>query len=520
MDIISLPPPPPQPEKNEPPPKKSEFTQSNNNSSQPENDKIPLKEQWSEHFFDKFKETVGNRIDYGYLSANPNITSDIVQKYNSKNECFIEGKCWDYRELSKNPSIKLDFIQENINKPWIWYELSKNPYITFEFVKENKNKNWDWEFICLNEDIINLEDVNSLNDLIADKDIKLNWKGLSRNPVIIRFIEEDIKKGEIKHPWKWSAVGQNPNVSLKIVEYMTNIDFFRSLSKNPNITMDMVNAYPDKPWDWYGLSRNPNITMDFIETKSDKPWDWDGLSRNPNITMDFIEANLDKPWDWEELASNNKYITMKFLEDNNEKFKKGEEEDWEWYERISIAYCTNPHVVPDISNNFYKDIANDSFYEQWQILSNNPNITFEFLDKKQKYNPWDWEAINKNIFKYEKQQFMQDGKRGSLMEISAKSISDDERNNVKTTMDHKIEAVLLERRYEERMKYYNLYNNDYPFIGGKRRTRRRRRNNKKRTSKRKKTKTRTRMKKRKTSNRKTKKSNRKTKKSNRKTKKR
>ena len=39
---------------------------------------------------------------------------------------------------------------------------------------------------------------------------------------------------------------------------------------------------------WNGISRNPNITMDIIEKYSD----------NPNITMDIIQDNPDKSWNW------------------------------------------------------------------------------------------------------------------------------------------------------------------------------------------------------------------------------
>jgi hypothetical protein len=36
----------------------------------------------------------------------------------------------------------------------------------------------------------------------------------------------------------------------------------------------------------------------------DKPWDWTWLSRNPNITTEIVTANPDKPWKWNELSCN------------------------------------------------------------------------------------------------------------------------------------------------------------------------------------------------------------------------
>ena len=91
---------------------------------------------------------------------------------------------------------------------------------------------------------------------------------------------------------------------------------------NPNITMEIVEKYPDKPWDWYEFSYNPNITMEIVEKYPDKPWNWYGFhviqislwkllkniqinhgigtefSYNPNITMEIVEKYPDKPWDW------------------------------------------------------------------------------------------------------------------------------------------------------------------------------------------------------------------------------
>jgi len=32
--------------------------------------------------------------------------------------------------------------------------------------------------------------------------------------------------------------------------------------------------------DWFYISRNPNITMEMIENNPDKPWDWDWVSEN------------------------------------------------------------------------------------------------------------------------------------------------------------------------------------------------------------------------------------------------
>ena len=82
-----------------------------------------------------------------------------------------------------------------------------------------------------------------------------------------------------------------------VLKYSDKLDW-DWISGNPNINMDIIEKYPEKPWNWFNISRNPNITMEFIEKQSDRPWNWGWISENPNITMEFIEKYPDKPWDW------------------------------------------------------------------------------------------------------------------------------------------------------------------------------------------------------------------------------
>ena len=56
-----------------------------------------------------------------------------------------------------------------------------------------------------------------------------------------------------------------------------------SISTQPSITMDIVNQHLDN-WDWAGISES-NLTMEMIEKYPEKPWEWN-ISINPNITTD------------------------------------------------------------------------------------------------------------------------------------------------------------------------------------------------------------------------------------------
>jgi hypothetical protein len=76
------------------------------------------------------------------------------------------------------------------------------------------------------------------------------------------------------------------------------------LSRNENITFEIVQTIPDKDWDYFGLSQNSNITWRIVQDNPDIHWDYDWLSMNPNITWEIVEANPDKPWNFNRLSRN------------------------------------------------------------------------------------------------------------------------------------------------------------------------------------------------------------------------
>ena len=82
----------------------------------------------------------------------------------------------------------------------------------------------------------------------------------------------------------------------------------------------MIKNNPDKPWKWSSMSKNPNITWEIIRDNPDKPWDWYYISMNSNITMDIIRDNPDKPWKWSSISMNTftkekeEFINIKYRE--------------------------------------------------------------------------------------------------------------------------------------------------------------------------------------------------------------
>lgn len=156
-------------------------------------------------------------------------------------------------------------------------------------------------------------------------------------------------------------LSKNPNITWEIVqrhpEKKWNLDF---LSSNPTITWDIVQANPaplGQEWNFRWLSSHPNITWEIIQDNPDMDWDTDEISENPNVTWDIVQANPDFPWQ---------------------------------FHRLSLHLST----IPEIFKSNPLPLGQKWNYK-W--LSSNPHLTWEFIQEN-KEQKWDCYALSKNQF--------------------------------------------------------------------------------------------------------------------------
>ena len=97
-------------------------------------------------------------------------------------------------------------------------------------------------------------------------------------------------------------------------------NFVTDLSKNPNITIDIVKKYlnvknSNIAWDFNILSSHPNITWDDVKNNPGMSWNYDNLSKNPNINWDILKDNPDKPWNYQ-IFSISHTVPIKDIQNN------------------------------------------------------------------------------------------------------------------------------------------------------------------------------------------------------------
>ena len=287
---------------------------------------------------------------------------------------ILKHRHYYYYNFTNIPNM--EFVEKHIEHPtWDWQGISKSPQLTINMIEKYPDKFWDWYCgISNNSDII-LEIIK--NNKFMDKN--LNWISISKNPIITtRIIEEYPDK-----PWNWKlGISYNPNITIEFINKyggMCKQFDWKAISKHKNITMDIIEKYPDKPWNWKYISFNPNITIEFINKYPDKPWNWKHISSHRKITMKIIEKYPDKPWDWKGI-SQNPNLSIRMLD-------KYKDKQWSW------RYIShNQNLTIELLKNYkYLDKPLN-----WASISSNPNLTMEIIEKYPD-KPWDWMLISQCI---------------------------------------------------------------------------------------------------------------------------
>ncbi len=75
-------------------------------------------------------------------------------------------------------------------------------------------------------------------------------------------------------------------------ESLNNIE----LSKHPDLTLEVLEAFPNMAWGFHTLSLHPNFTFEWVERFPTKFWDWNHLSEI--VDVETLARNSHMFWNW------------------------------------------------------------------------------------------------------------------------------------------------------------------------------------------------------------------------------
>jgi len=186
--------------------------------------------------------------------------------------------------------------------------------------------------------------------------------------------------------WDWDVLALHKNISLDTIENEPGNWCIKNIFCKSNLTWDYIQNHPDIEWNMFRLSANRAITLDIIVNNPHPDcgeWNWEGVSHNPNLTWEFVLNNMDKDWNWRDI-SRLPEITWDIVQEYSEMrwnyltLSKNLNISWEIMMENSDKFCIdrnhNIYLRPDIPLNILLHRI-----ENGGISLTNINITWEVV---------------------------------------------------------------------------------------------------------------------------------------------
>lgn len=257
-------------------------------------------------------------------------------------------------------NFDLKIVEQNPSWPWSWRKLSSHEDLNIDFVEKFIYKPWDWDVLLC-------------------------------NPIItLNFIEKYINSEEAKH-WDHGILSLNPHINLEFFEKynkVLNFDYV-ALSENSNLIEEFKNVYISEK-----DCNLEKVKLEFFIKYVHTVEDWDNLEIETDSYFDFefLKRYPDKPWNYKNL-SYAEVIDYDLLIEIFEKvdFKLSDSRNF-----LDLSYLSMLDTLPLKFITYIFEKGLDKFYD-WKYLSENPNITLEFV-KTYPNKPWNLEKLLKNVF--------------------------------------------------------------------------------------------------------------------------
>ena len=322
-------------------------------------------------------------LNWGYLSLNPALTPDFIEKYKDK---------LNWSTLAHNPAFTpalIDKYSSLLNEqakiaPHIWCSVAQNPSsVDMDLLNELKDEDY---LKCLSEN------PNLPANFILQNWDELDWPNLSlvyslKQPLIDKYINSDDFSSTSsffnEEGVKISLLSGNPNLSKAMIDKYIDTWEWSIMCGNPAFLRDRswqdienlftVGSNIDSEWDVKVFSSNPALTPELIEEclNHTSHYYWgqfniDILSKNPALTPAFIEQNIDKLSLYS--LSQNPSFDLKLIY----QYLNNSEISWE-------GLAVNPNIntkIIDIGINAGQNISTDMlsgnpalFAEEWGIVN-------------------------------------------------------------------------------------------------------------------------------------------------------
>ena len=161
--------------------------------------------------------------------------------------------------------------------------------------------------------------------------------------------------------------------------------FFKTLSANHRLSVDIVSEFINSPWDFTRLSSRPDI-IDTVVNFPYKPWNWELVSRHADTTA-VVLKHPRLPWDYAGLGVN-RTMTREFFYKFRAQLETVISSDV--FNRV-VDIETAIHDHTGVSNLHPRSLYN------WKELSRRDDVLFHRVVATIGYVPWDLFELSRNV---------------------------------------------------------------------------------------------------------------------------
>lgn len=298
-------------------------------------------------------------------------------------------------------SLEIPILEELVKNLTLWDSLNLllidfNPLsksFLENLIKEKINK----------LSLLNLEDLKAqFSHPKIHEFIKNHRKEPDFNEFVLRFKDKNLAWAELtarvdlntilmlpEKNWNFRLISLSKNLDLKILKKWEFLPWdWQEMSKNPSLTLDIVEYFIDKNWLFYYIKAPPEFMIKY----SDKNWDWRRVDLT-QIPTDFILSHLDLDWNLSkmleiipfDLLSSNKIIAINYCTDINFIIENLESFNWNLGHLSKCSNITLNYLDYILER---KKVSTLSFF--WKVIFNKVKPTVDFVIKWCELNlPWD-----------------------------------------------------------------------------------------------------------------------------------
>lgn len=192
--------------------------------------------------------TLDEQIDYAFAAKFMSLFEKIAKQ---KHIVVLGGtrnnKVMFLAEISRNPLLTMSYVELNLSTPWDWKGLTENLSTSLAYIEAHPEYPWDMKVYY----------ARKAGRFVHWPPIVGSYVGRNSDGIPTAWYASNVSLADIEKNMEWIDKHVVFDFDADIVNYKPPCTIWEQICANPNLTLDFIEKYIDKPWKLCILTRNP-----------------------------------------------------------------------------------------------------------------------------------------------------------------------------------------------------------------------------------------------------------------------